>query len=97
MAVLPGAVWQGDGLYVICELDTPLIIRASSDFRGGVTVSYDNERYSSWTLTRDQFTASLLGKVFAICRIVDRAVMEDAGVLAPWEPGTIRQIGSAGA
>ena len=86
VAVLPGATWRGDGLYVLCEADTPLIVRASSDFRGGVTVAYDNKRYSSWTLTRGQFTASMLGVVFAICRIVDRAVMEDAGVLASWAP-----------
>ena len=84
VAVLPSGRWYGDDIYVICEQDTPLIVRASSDFRGGVRVSYDNPRYSPWTMTRDEFLAALLGKVFALCVVTDRAVMEDVGVVADW-------------
>ncbi len=95
VAVMPGCAWQGDGLYVLCERGAPLIVRASSDFRAGVTVAYDNQRYSSWAMTRDEFTAAMLGKVFAVCQIIDHAAMKHAGILAPWLPSIMRQIGSA--
>ena len=56
-------------------------------------MSYDNPRYLPWTMTQDEFLAALLGTVFAVCQVVDRATARDVEVLEPWPA----QVGRAGA
>jgi hypothetical protein len=67
-----------DGLYVLDVGGAPVVYRCSSNFKGGIRVAPDNERYGSWTFTPHEFMAAVIGAVFATVNVIDRTLIANA-------------------
>ena len=82
VAVLPVPAFRGAGLYVIEDaLGVPNVVRAFVDGFGRLIVGRDNPASTApATIGFDVFAACVLGKAFGICRITDRALLDDAGL-----------------
>lgn len=79
VAVVPTDRWLGDGLYVLeSYFGTPDIVRCRVE-SGLIVVGRDNPRYSEFTFTAAQFEAAVIGRVVALCHVVDPGLFAPAG------------------
>lgn len=74
--VVPVASYRGEGIYVLDVLGHPDYVRCDSIGRGRIRLLRDNPRYSGSTMTLADFEAALLGKVVAVCDVIDRALLD---------------------
>ncbi len=80
VAVVPVSGYRGPGLYVLDVMGNghAEVIRCMAITPNTILLKYDNPAYGSHTVAADWFESAVLGQVAAICRIVDRTLLEDA-------------------
>jgi len=79
--IVPVTTYRGPGLYSIEKHGEPVLLRAEMRTPGTVSVWYDNPRYAGADMSLYAFSERLLGKVCAICQVIDRPLM--TGEAAP--------------
>ena len=76
--IAPVDGYSGPGVYAFERLARPVLKRAEHiQGTGRIRLTYDNPAYSPAEITVEQFTATVIGKVFALCSMVDAAAVLD--------------------
>ena len=80
VAVLPTSEFRGEGLYVIDVAGEPNVVRVQSMGNGMLGILYDHPAYNGRAMLAADLPDALLGKVFAICRVVCPRTAAAAGM-----------------